>query len=323
MSKSDKKQLLNRILKNRRYPVPMRDLTRALECTERTVYRIIESLSVELNAPIEYVENQGYQIRQDEAALIELPGLWMTVDDMQSMLVVLNLLKKLHGGMIHGSIDVFEESIQAQLKSLNIDSQKLITALKIVPIGHKMVVYSTYQTILTALLTGKQITIGYDTYSGEQSNRVISPLTLVYYRENWYVDAWCHLRNELRTFQIARISNIELLTQQSKQISEQALAQYFTQSYGVFSGRAKYTACLRFSAAIAHEVSKQIWHPDQQSQWQGDDYLLSVPYSDDRELLQDLLKLSPHVYVQSPDCLREKLLEKLTMALQKNASAEK
>src|SRR5207245_1871380 len=31
------------------------------------------------------------------------------------------------------------------------------------------------------------------------TERQISPQRLVHYRDNWYVDAWCHLRNDLRS----------------------------------------------------------------------------------------------------------------------------
>ena len=32
---------------------------------------------------------------------------------------------------------------------------------------------------------------------------------MVHYRDNWYVDAWCHLREDLRSFSVDAVSSIE------------------------------------------------------------------------------------------------------------------
>ena len=34
----------------------------------------------------------------------------------------------------------------------------------------------------------------------EVTQRIVSPQRLSYYRENWYLDAWCHDKNALRKF---------------------------------------------------------------------------------------------------------------------------
>lgn len=47
---------------------------------------------------------------------------------------------------------------------------------------------------------------------GETKEREISPLRLVHYRNRWYVDAYCHLTEALKTFLIENISNAEILT---------------------------------------------------------------------------------------------------------------
>jgi len=55
-----------------------------------------------------------------------------------------------------------------------------------------------FQQVGDALLQRRQLQIDYKSFSNQRSKRAISPQTLVYYRENWYLDAWCHLRNGLR-----------------------------------------------------------------------------------------------------------------------------
>ena len=61
----------------------------------------------------------------------------------------------------------------------------------------------------------------------------------------------------------------------------------------------------------------QNWHPEQKGEWQGDEYLLSLPYADDRELIQDILRYTPHVYVEAPVKLRKRVQIKLQEGLER------
>lgn len=70
------------------------------------------------------------------------------------------------------------------------------------------------------------------------------------------------------------------------------------------------------SKTIAREIARQQWHPEQQGDWDDQEYLLTIPYSDDRELVQDLLRHTPHVYVESPVKLRKTLHRKLQQGVE-------
>ncbi len=55
----------------------------------------------------------------------------------------------------------------------------------------------------------EKIEIIYNTVNGEQSKRAIHPLNLFKYKNNYYVTAFCELRNDIRHFEIKRIINIK------------------------------------------------------------------------------------------------------------------
>jgi predicted DNA-binding transcriptional regulator YafY len=162
-----------------------------------------------------------------------------------------------------------------------------------------------------ALLNRKQLQIHYRSYNQQTTQRSISPQTLIYYRENWYLDAWCHLREELRTFSIARIEKATLSGKKARDIQEKQQQQHFSESFGIFSGAAKHQARLRFFPSVAREIASQSWHPEQQGEWDGEDYILSFPYGDDRELLQDILRHVPNVVVEGPGTLKKKVRDRL------------
>jgi predicted DNA-binding transcriptional regulator YafY len=68
------------------------------------------------------------------------------------------------------------------------------------------------------------------------------------------------------------------------------------------------TARLKFTPERARWVSREQWHPDQRG-WHEPDgsYVLEVPYSDDRELVGDILRSGDGVVVLEPAQLRTRV----------------
>lgn len=63
--------------------------------------------------------------------------------------------------------------------------------------------------IETAINKNDKIEIVYNDIDGGQSKRIIHPLHLFKYKNDYYVTAFCELRNDIRHFEIKRIINIK------------------------------------------------------------------------------------------------------------------
>ena len=69
---------------------------------------------------------------------------------------------------------------------------------------------------------------------------------------------------------------------------------------------------LRFSPETARWVSRETWHPDQHGEYdEAGHYLLRVPYSQDTELVMDILKYGSEVEVLAPPELRAKVVDRI------------
>jgi len=122
------------------------------------------------------------------------------------------------------------------------------------------------------------------------------------------VDAWCHLRKEVRSFSIDAIQTATVLNKDAKDIDLQAMRHQLDGGYGIFGGSPKDCAELCFSAARAGWVQHESWHPQQQGQLHADgSYTLRVPYADERELIGDILRFGGEVEVVKPMALRNKV----------------
>ena len=142
-----------------------------------------------------------------------------------------------------------------------------------------------------------------------------SPQRLVHYRENWYLDTWCHLRNDLRSFSVDGIRRIEIVDTPAKDVALKTLDDYLLDSYGIVRGGEAQRAKLRFSVERARWVASEVWHPDQKGSFDAEGrYLLELPFRDDRELVLDILRHGAEVEVLSPLVLRRKVIAQLAEA---------
>jgi predicted DNA-binding transcriptional regulator YafY len=74
-------------------------------------------------------------------------------------------------------------------------------------------------------------------------------------------------------------------------------------------------ATLLFTPWQARWTSAETWHAEQRSHYDAEGrYLLEVPYSDDTELVMDILKYGPQVEVLAPAGLRDKVAQRLREA---------
>ena len=154
------------------------------------------------------------------------------------------------------------------------------------------------------------------------TQREVSPQRLVHYRNNWYLDAWCHLRNDLRAFAVDSIRRAEILEKSAKNVSEKRLNEVLGAGYGIFAGANVCWATLRFSPERSRWVASERWHPQQKGRFLEDgQYELTVPYSNDPELLMDILKYGADCTVLAPDELKARVSDEIGRMVKVYATA--
>ncbi len=315
MDKFNRILQLHQTFSNQRIPKKLDNLAEQLECSTKTVSRTIKQMQLEFNAPLEYVpEYHGWRYSPDKQGNFELPGLWMDESELVSLIMLLSILETFGNGFLNQEMQRINTYISTLLKNRGIDRETIRTRLKVLPITQKILPSKTLYTISEGLIKGYQLNICYTDFKQHKTERIISPQTLVYYRDNWYIDAWCHLRNQLRTFTIARISKVSIKETKAEMLDPAGLTEHFSESYGIFSGKASNIAKLRFLSPIAKEISMQNWHDKQQGHWEGDHYLLKIPFHKSEELIMDIMRYLPHAEVIEPESLKQAIKAKIQQA---------
>jgi predicted DNA-binding transcriptional regulator YafY len=173
-----------------------------------------------------------------------------------------------------------------------------------------------FQSVSMATLSRRRLQLTYCSRSrNEETVREVSPQRLVYYRANWYLDSWCHLRNGLRSFALDMVHDAEISDIRADEIPDDALDAHLGGGYGIFAGAPQNTAVLRFEPQVARWVCREVWHSKQTQHIEATGHLvLSVPYSEDYELTMDILRYGANVEVLAPDHLRHHVEEQLRAA---------
>ncbi len=285
------------------------DLMAALEVSRSTLKRDIAKLRDQLHVPIEFNPTlNGYQMVQD-GTNAELPGLWFSQEEILALVTIQQLLAQLEPGLLGAKLKPLQNRLAQLMEKHGLASQDVARRIRIVHAGKRLVVAKSFELVAAATLARKRLKIRhFNRQNGITIEREVSPQRLVHYRDNWYLDAWCHLRDDIRNFSVDAISQLDVLDSAAKEISAAALNQALGTSYGIFNGAPQGWAQLRFTPERARWVAGEIWHSMQESSFEADgSYLLSFPYADDRELIGDIMRFGADVQVLAPAGLRSKV----------------
>ena len=317
MNVFDRIYALHKQLAGARRPIAKATLEARLECSPATVKRLIRDMRLYLDAPIEYDrEYNGYYYDRDTDAHFELPGLWFSAGELISLLALDQLLESVQPGLLSADLAPVRRRVERILDSRAMGAGELSQRTRVLRATARAP-GAAFADVASGLALRRRLNITYHGRARDtRSQREVSPQRLVYYRDNWYLDAWCHDARGLRSFSLDRIKAAEVRDSAAHEMTADALDAALAAGYGIFSGPAEATAILRFSARAARWVADEQWHPDQQGSFLPDGrYELRVPYAAAEELLRDVLAYGPEAEVIGPRSLRDAIAERLVAAV--------
>ena len=296
--------------------VPRQDILNQLEISLATFKRDLAKLRDRLNMPIEFDRDLGGYVLVVAQDKEELPGLWFSQDEILALLTIHNMLTQLEPGLLGPKLQPLQTRLNEMLMQQGLDTQTLTERIRLMHAGKRRLALKSFEAIAKATLNRRQVHIHHlNRQNGKIVERDISPQQLVHYRDNWYVDAWCHLRREVRSFAVDAITQAAPLEVAAKELDADLLRTIMQSGYGIFGGQASEWARLKFSPDRARWVQHEQWHPEQRGTLHADgSYTLELPYADDRELMGDILRHGSEVEVLSPKSLITNIREQLTLA---------
>lgn len=308
-------RLVRLLTRKHQPPMSLQRLCDELECGDRSVKRYIHELRNTYGYPIEYDHDLGgyrFEPGKDGNAGLELPGLFFSESELSALMTMRKLLRDVRPGLFEKDLVPLGRRVEKLLAETGVEPSEVAERIRIVPIGERRSNEQVFRACADAALSRKRLKLEYKSRGrdGDWEARVVSPQRLVRYRENWYLDCWCHKREGIRVMSLDQMRETRVLDEAATDIPAEQLDHETKSSYGIFTGEPTHVAVLRFTPHRALWVSKEDWHGKQSSRWLDDgSYELSVPYGHPEELLMDILKHGADVEVVGPPDLRSRVAD--------------
>ena len=310
---------LHRHMKSARYPVPLARLMDELDCSRATLYRDIAFLRDALGAPLESdsTGEGGFRYDEKEAERFELPGLWLNSDELHALLATHQLLDRTGNGVLSSALAPLKTRIESLLAQQAGGKRWPMERVRVIGSYVRRRDEIAFRVVASAVLERKRVGFDYLARStNEHTHRTVSPQRLTHYRDNWYLDAYDHDREALRSFSVDRIQHARVQEQAALDLPDAELDLHLASSYGIFSGAPKGVATIVFSAKAARWVADEHWHSKQEGRFLPDGrYQLKLPYGNARELLMDVLRYGADAQIVEPESLRQQARTMLQLAL--------
>ncbi len=201
MARSERFFEIIQILRSASAPVKAADLSAELEVSKRTVYRDIATLQA-MRTPIYGEAGIGYVMRRG----YDLPPVNFNEDEAEAITIGLSMIART------GDAHLLAAAKRAarKLGEAAPQTDTLIASSW----GADMPAHADPYLIRRAIRSETKLRIGYCDAKGDDSNRIIWPLILIYYADNTMLVAWCDLRNDFRHFRLDRMTGCTAIAEQ-------------------------------------------------------------------------------------------------------------
>ncbi|MGF9566402.1 YafY family protein [Neorhizobium sp. JUb45] len=188
------------ILRLAKGPVTAATIAEQLEVTVRSIYRDIAALQG-MRVPIEGGRGIGYILRPG----FTLPPLMLSIEETEAIVVALALLERT------GDQGLRQAARQVNRKISAVVPQPLagtFTTNALHAWGSSAPAPEGVDLALLrqAIRTEQKLHLCYRDEHGQQSDRTIQPIALIYYSQTANIVAWCELRAAIRNFRTDRVA---------------------------------------------------------------------------------------------------------------------
>lgn len=290
------------------------------EVSPATLKRDLIYLRDRMGVPVVFDRERGGWRLDPTADASYRVDLSLRDDEIHALLAMQHLLTHVEPGGVLGPYvaPMQRRLVQLLEKGLRVPADA-VQRIRVLSLGARKLDLPHFQIVAHAVLLRARLRMCYRARgSGSLTEREVSPQRLVHYRENWYLDAWCHLREQLRSFSVDAIVEATVLSKRTLDLPDAALDEILGSGYGIFAGKARHQARLRFTPERARWVAAERWHPNQRGHYDAQGHwLLDLPYADPRELVMDILRHVPEVEVVWPDELADEVRRRLAEGLRR------
>lgn len=180
--------------------VTANELADKFEVSVRTIYRDIDSIS-SVGVPIFTTQGKGGGIKINNEFIL-YKSLFDT-NEKEQIIAALQGLEKTN--------EAYKSELITKLSALFKIKNSNWIEIDFTSWGSNNTYQDLFNALKTVIINKNIISFSYNSSKGEKINRKVKPIRLLFKEQDWYLYAFCLLRNDFRYFKLSRMKDLEVL----------------------------------------------------------------------------------------------------------------
>ena len=180
--------------------VTANELADKFEVSVRTIYRDIDSIS-SVGVPIFTTQGKGGGIKIDNEFILNKS--LFDANEKEQIIAALQGLEKTN--------EAYKSELITKLSALFKIKNSNWIEIDFTSWGSNNTYQDLFNTLKIAIINKNIIFFSYISSKAEKINRRVKPIRLLFKEQDWYLYAFCLLRNNFRYFKLSRIKDLEVL----------------------------------------------------------------------------------------------------------------
>ena len=180
--------------------VTANELAEKFEVSVRTIYRDIDSIS-SVGVPIFTTQGKGGGIKIDNEFILNKS--LFDANEKEQIIAALQGLEKTN--------EAYKSELITKLSALFKIKNSNWIEIDFTSWGSNNTYQDLFNALKTVIINKNIIFFLYNSSKGEKINRKVKPIRLLFKEQDWYLYAFCLLRNNFRYFKLSRIKDLEVL----------------------------------------------------------------------------------------------------------------
>ena len=180
--------------------VTANELADKFEVSVRTIYRDIDSIS-SVGVPIFTTQGKGGGIKIDNEYILSKS--LFDANEKEQIIAALQGLEK--------TDEPYKSELITKLSALFKIKNSNWIEIDFTSWESNNTYQDLFNTLKIAIINKNIISFSYNSSKAEKINRRVKPIRLLFKEQDWYLYAFCLLRNDFRYFKLSRIKDLEVL----------------------------------------------------------------------------------------------------------------
>jgi len=237
-------------------------LSEEFEVSVKTIQRDLDFMRERLGLPVAFSHNENGFFYNGEVS--SFPTMQITEGELFALVVAEKALQQYRGTSFEQPLlSALRKMERALPDTISLNLADIEQAISFQTRAEPVLNLGIFEKLAKAVAERQQLEIFYRKPGHKPEARIVDPYHLANINGEWFLFAFDHARNDIRTFAPVRIQLIQATGKTFERAQKFSLEQRLRDSFGVHSGEGSFKVVIRFAPRAADYIREKKWHPSQ------------------------------------------------------------